>query len=313
MSENGLLHPIKVVAMKTGLNPHVIRVWERRYGAVVPERTGTHRRMYSSKDIERLKLLGMLTGAGHSIGNIATLGVDELRGMVVERPVPTAKMATDQLRIDRRELGREYVDKAISAIANLRHAALDKVLQEAAIALGQQGVLLHVIAPLAEEVGTLWQEGTIGVAHEHFASAILRTFLANMSRPFAPNETSPHILTATPTGQLHEIGAMLITAAAAALGWQATYLGASINPVEIVSALKQKPARVVGLSIVYPPDDPNVARELRRLQELLPEDVVLMIGGRSASSYHDSVTDTETILTASLEDFMTKLQVARTA
>ena len=138
------------------------------------------------------------------------------------------------------------------------------------MALGQQGVLLHVIGPLAEEVGNLWQDGSIGVAHEHFASAIMRTFLGNMSRPFAPNDSSPHIVTATPTGQLHEIGAMLITAAATALGWQATYLGASISPVEIVSALRQKPARVVGLSIVYPPDDPfGGERSLVRLHELL--------------------------------------------
>jgi len=267
--------------------------------------------MYSEREIERLKILQMLTESGHSIGNIATLDLESLRAMLVEPPTPAARQTVTQIRMDRSEAGQQFVDRSVSAIAALNHSELENVLKEASVALGQQGVLLHVIAPLAEEVGALWQDGTIGVAHEHFASAILRTFLGNMSRPFAPNDSSPHILVATPTGQLHEIGAMIITAAATALGWQATYLGASINPVEIVSALKQKPASVVGLSIVYPPDDPLVGKELVRLGELLPEGVHLMVGGRSAPNYQSAIKESSAVLTGSLDDFMKKLQEAR--
>lgn len=312
MNENGLLHPMKVVSKKTGLSPHLIRVWERRYGAVTPERTDTHRRMYSEREIERLKILQMLTESGHSIGNIATLDLEALRAMLVEPPNPNVRQPIAQLKLDRYEVGQQFVEKCVAALAELDHRRLESALNDASVALGQQGVLLHVVAPLAEEVGQLWHDGTIGVAHEHFASAIMRTFLGNMSRPFAPNDSSPHILTATPTGQLHEIGAMIITAAATALGWQATYLGASINPVEIVSALKQKPTRVVGLSIVYPPDDPLVGKELVRLRELLPRDVELMVGGRSAPSYLEAIEKTGATLTGGLADFMKRLQEART-
>ena len=38
MSE--FLHNIKAVAMRTGLSAHVIRIWEKRYAAVTPARTG---------------------------------------------------------------------------------------------------------------------------------------------------------------------------------------------------------------------------------------------------------------------------------
>ena len=34
-------HPIKVVARRTGLTPDVLRVWEKRYGAVSPTRVDT--------------------------------------------------------------------------------------------------------------------------------------------------------------------------------------------------------------------------------------------------------------------------------
>ena len=55
--ENKKSYPIGYVALATGLSPHVIRVWEKRYGAVTPERTGNRRRLYSQRDIDHLKLL----------------------------------------------------------------------------------------------------------------------------------------------------------------------------------------------------------------------------------------------------------------
>ncbi len=68
---NQPLHPIQVAAARTGLSPHVIRVWERRYGAVKPERGDSKRRLYSDEEIERLTLLRNATQAGHPISTIA--------------------------------------------------------------------------------------------------------------------------------------------------------------------------------------------------------------------------------------------------
>ena len=77
---------MKLVARRTGLSAHVIRVWERRYGAVTPVRTGTNRRLYTEEDIERLSLLRRLTEAGHNIGNVAALPLPRLRELGVALP-----------------------------------------------------------------------------------------------------------------------------------------------------------------------------------------------------------------------------------
>ena len=69
------MHPMKVVSLRTGLSPHVIRIWERRYKAVVPDRSSTNRRLYSEDDIERLSLLRRATNAGYAIGQIAGLAL----------------------------------------------------------------------------------------------------------------------------------------------------------------------------------------------------------------------------------------------
>lgn len=77
-------HPIRVAARRTGLSPHVIRAWEKRYGAVTPHRTETNRRVYSQEDVQRLSLLRRSTLLGRSIGQIAKLSTEELRRLVAE-------------------------------------------------------------------------------------------------------------------------------------------------------------------------------------------------------------------------------------
>ena len=74
-----LRHPIKVVCHRTGLSAHVIRVWERRYGLICCKRTQSNRRLYSDEEIERLRLLKVLTDCGHRISNIACLSTRRLR------------------------------------------------------------------------------------------------------------------------------------------------------------------------------------------------------------------------------------------
>ena len=78
---NDVPSPIGVVSHRTGLSPHVIRVWERRYGVIKPHRSTGNRRLYSQAEIERLRLLKLVTDAGYPIGQIAHVPDDELRRM----------------------------------------------------------------------------------------------------------------------------------------------------------------------------------------------------------------------------------------
>ncbi len=73
------LYGIGAVARLTGLTDHTIRVWERRYSAVVAQRAANGRRVYKPADVEKLGLLKRLTDQGLSIGQIAGNSVDELR------------------------------------------------------------------------------------------------------------------------------------------------------------------------------------------------------------------------------------------
>ena len=70
---------IGAVARLTGLTDHTIRVWERRYQAVVAQRAANGRRVYSAADVEKLALLKRLTDEGLAIGQIAGSTTAELR------------------------------------------------------------------------------------------------------------------------------------------------------------------------------------------------------------------------------------------
>ena len=69
---------IGAVCRLTGLTQHVLRVWEKRYGVVVPERSESQHRLYRESDINRLTLLKALVDRGQAIGSIADLDTEEL-------------------------------------------------------------------------------------------------------------------------------------------------------------------------------------------------------------------------------------------
>lgn len=289
-------HSIRAVSRRTGLSTHVIRVWEKRYRAVEPSRTPTNRRVYSDAEIERLSLLREITSSGQSIGNVASLPTDRLRLLAQETQIQPNKPA-DGLTARGLESGSgtvvrpgvALVQECVEAVKALNPRALQDALVRGSVLLGLQGLLQIVVAPLAQALGELWREGTITAAHEHFATAALRTQLGQMTKGFAEADNSPTLIVSTPAGQLHELGALLAGATASSLGWRVAYLGTSLPAAEIAGAAVQREARAVALSIVYPEDDPRLESELSRLRELLPEHVAIIVGGRAMNAYRPTL------------------------
>ena len=184
-------------------------------------------------------------------------------------------------------------------------------LQRALIALGHQGLLQLVIAPLSQTIGELWRAGGVTAAHEHFLSAGLKVFLGQVAKQFATPENAPGIIVATPAGQLHELGALMANTAAAHLGWRTIYLGASLPAAEIAGAAAQNRIRVVALSIVYPEDDPQLPQELLLLRRFLPQQIHILTGGRAAPAYRPTLTQIGAIQTSDLKGFSRQLEALR--
>lgn len=286
-----LKHSIKVVSRKTGLSPHLIRVWEKRYSTTQPQRNDVNRRLYSLEDIERLRLLKRATDSGHSIGDIAHLPTGRLAELMAAEPPEPSPKVENRRAADSPSLPipvvqpAEWVDKAYLAVKDMDSVALEAVLDAGSVELGQLRLLSDVIVPLVERIGEAWRVGQLKVAHEHVASAAIRTFLGHVARPISVHPSAPVLVTTTPAGQLHELGAVLVAAAATNDGWRVVHAGACLPSEEIVTVVQAHRAKAVALSIVHPEDDPHLEGELRRLRRLLPPGVVVLVGGRASGAY----------------------------
>jgi DNA-binding transcriptional MerR regulator/methylmalonyl-CoA mutase cobalamin-binding subunit len=283
-SSNAPRHPIGVVARRTGLKPDLIRAWERRYGAVAPGRSETRRRFYSDADIERLLLLRRVVSTGRGIGQVADLSNAELAALVEMEPPPAvhAQPAEEELG----ETAEELLSHCLDAVQRLDARELEMALDRASVLLSRAHLIERLLAPLMRRIGDLWHQGTLRPIHEHMASSVVRSFLGGLSGGHPPEASAPRLVVTTPACQRHELGALLAAATAAGEGWQATYLGPDLPPEEIAAAALQSGARAVALSITYPPDDPVLVDDLRRLRRLLGPRVPLIVGGRACPAYH---------------------------
>ena len=306
-------HSINIAAKRSGLTTHVIRVWEKRYGAVDPIRTDTNRRQYSDEEIDRLVLLKRATDAGYKISHIAPISTENLAALLAKDEVSRAELAHESpLGVDNEsDRAVPFIKGCLESIKELNSSRLEESLTQAALSLGHQGMICHVVSPLAIQIGELWRAGSITAAHEHFASAIIRVFLTNISKPFAIPETAPRIIVTTPAGQLHELGAIIASATCASAGWKVTYLGSNLPAVEIVAACIQNQAQVVALSIVYPDDDPDLGEELQHLRNFLPQEVKIIAGGRATSEYRKALDRINAITCQNIKDFPQTLDTLR--
>jgi MerR family transcriptional regulator, light-induced transcriptional regulator len=309
-----MLYPVQVVVRQTGLSPHVLRAWEKRYGAVRPVRSGSGRRVYSDQDVHRLKLLSQLTNQGHPIGSIATLPDEVLENL--------AKQATSS-QPERPRAGKGSSDRertamvrdCITMIQKFDTDGLNRILKRAVLESGYTAAVRQVIAPLAQRLGDLWSDGTIQTSHEHFASSVVRAFLLDPSRQYSGNTASAVIVASTLQGQLHELGVVMAAALAAERGWRVIYLGPSLPALEIASVAIKTEARAVALSFVYPGAEGLVESELRELRNQLPEKTPILIGGSVARSYQAVIDELGAEL---VEDFgafqlaLAKIRATRT-
>lgn len=269
--------PVRLVSVRTGLSPHVLRAWERRYGVVSPTRTEGGQRLYSQLDVERLRLLRRLTDRGHAIGRIAALPLDALARLDEEAGSggePAASAGSG---------ARDFTAAALRATRRLDAAELQAILERAAVTLGVPDFLDGVVATALEDIGHGWAERSISVAQEHMATTVFRRVLGWLLGVYEVSGVAPRLVVATPPGQVHELGALMVAVSAAAEGWAVTYLGSDLPVEDLLAAAEQTGARAVAISVVYSSDEQHLLAALRETRAGLPKTLPLLLGGAAAA------------------------------
>ncbi len=297
-------YPIAVVARRTGLSAHQIRIWERRYQAVVPQRSAGGHRLYAESDIERLLLLRQAIAAGHHIGQVAGLEPAQLRVLAAPMPERGPLLGASPTAA---------LDRCVDAAQRLDADALEAELTHAHAQYGYHALVDSLVAPLLTRIGELWHQGSLGIASEHLTSAAVRSFLGRLQSGPVGTTDAPTLITTTPAGQRHELGALLAAHAVHASGWKSLFLGADLPTEEIAASCQRAGARALALSLVFPADDPHLPGELARLHALIGPEVLLLVGGRAAPAYQAAIAAAGGRLLPDLAVFRRELEHLRTA
>jgi MerR family transcriptional regulator, light-induced transcriptional regulator len=226
------------LARRTGVSPELLRAWEQRYGLLQPTRSAGGFRLYSAADEARVqRMLGLVSGglaAAQAARLVLSGGDDEPARPTVPASATTLEDATGDLTAS--------LDRLDEQAAN---TALDRLFATYTV----ETVLQAVILPYLHSLGERWKAGEVSVAHEHFASNLLRGRLLGLAQGWGQGRGPGAILACVP-GERHELGLLAFGVALRRRGWRITYLGTDspIGPVADI-ARSVVPAVVVLLGM----------------------------------------------------------------
>ena len=120
-------------------------------------------------------------------------------------------------------------------------AALERALSQALAAHPLELVCLEVVQPALVELGERWHRGEISPAVEHFATALVRRRLEQLSAILETGGGRPLVVLGAAPGEQHEIGALIMSLFLRRRGLRVIYLGADVSldaVLEISSRLR---------------------------------------------------------------------------
>lgn len=204
---------IQMAAQISGLSTHTIRAWEKRYGALKPDRTDTGRRQYSNDEIERLALLAQLTNLGNSIGQIARLPDEELKDILNtlthnrESALLAAQNAPVKIQINPEQSRLNL----LMALAGYKVDIISHELNKIKNALSPADLALKIILPLLKEAEAKRKAGQLSRAQLTAMIAIIKFHVGNIIYGHYEKKikSTSQIALATPEGELYLVDIML--------------------------------------------------------------------------------------------------------
>lgn len=261
----------------TGLSPHVIRAWERRYGLVTPVRGTNRYRLFTDDDVGLIRYLKFQVDHGMSIGELAELGREKLQEQ--------AQRVIVETHIVEPPPSERLVSELAQALQENDRAVFERKLNGALAVIPFEEALHRFLQPLQERVGQLWHDGILGVGQEHYASNHIKQKIFSAMNQFRTADEGPIVVIACPANEWHDIAAMTAAYLCRARGCRVHYLGANLPIPELATYCDRIRPACVLLSVTVA----GSSDEARKLAQELAARILPMspvgVGGQSVQAH----------------------------
>lgn len=216
-------YKIKELEVLTGIKAHTIRIWEKRYGILHPNRTDTKIRTYSDDELKLILNISILNNRGLKISKIADLTTHQILSEVEKNKNETCSIQEKLLL------------SLIDLEEQLFHQTIDALFEE----IGVQKTFITYIFPFLERAGVMWLVGTINPAQEHFISNLIRQKIIVELDKLKPEKKAKKALLFLPEHETHEISLLFYNYLLKLKGYQTYYLGQNLPFDSFVSSYER--------------------------------------------------------------------------
>ena len=259
-------YSIKDLEKLSGIKAHTIRIWEKRYKLVTPQRTSTNIRFYSDDDLKRILNVSLLNHNGYKISRIAKLSEEEINQKVEEHTI-----------IDNNF--QFHIDRLIVSMVDMEEDEFEKCLDECILTYGLEQTMIDILYPFFSKVGTLWMTGSINPGQEHLISNIVRSklILAIDRKSKSVTYKEEVALFVLPENEWHELGLLFHQFIAINCGIRVIYLGQSVPLKTIQSVIKARQVHYIVVSNLSVRDPDRLHVVLTRISEAAKKSKVILI------------------------------------
>ncbi|MGO1751781.1 MAG: MerR family transcriptional regulator [Psychroflexus sp.] len=209
---------IKDLESLSGVKAHTIRMWEKRYGILNPDRTESNIRTYDIKGLQKILNVTFLNDHGYKISRISKLSDDEIASYV--QNISVSKSDTNRA-----------VKSMKLAMLNFDQSLFLRTYDELTTTYTFREIYNNAFIPLLKEIGFLWQIGTISPAHEQFVSTLVKQKLyINIEKlqHEKPQKEDKVFVLFLPDEEVHDIGLFYINYELLLYGYKVIFLGQSL-------------------------------------------------------------------------------------
>jgi MerR family transcriptional regulator, light-induced transcriptional regulator len=221
---------IRDIENLSGIKAHTLRVWEQRYGLIMPGRKESRHREYNNEDLKQILRVSYLYHQGHKISNIARMSTEDV--------------ITLSLQYNNYSSFEVFVNQFFEASLDFDEEGFEKVLNVLFLQLGFENAFIHVLYPYLNKLGMLWMTGNVLPAQEHFSSNLIRKriIIAIDSLTIEHDAKSEILLLFTPTGEFHEIPLLLSHYFLKKNGYSVVYFGINTSIEDLKNYAELNPS-----------------------------------------------------------------------